>query len=138
VILFWVLLCVVIPVGLFRIGLAVVDRVRPDLTLGRAQRRAEERRAKLGRRRAGAPAPSSTGLQPLPPLPKSVTQGRPAGPEGSEGWDTLVLPPLPTDPPRAAHRPLAPTLPWFAPGTVPLTVQDRTPGPLHSTTSKGT
>ena len=95
--LFWLLLCVVVPVGLFRIGLAVVDRVRPDLTLGRALRRAEQRRASLGRRRAGDPLP-----QPAP---------------GQE-YDTLTLPPMPAHPPRAA--PLAPTLPWFAPGSGPV------------------
>ena len=96
--LFWLLLCVVVPVGLFRIGLAVVDRVRPDLTLGRARRRAEQRRASLGRRRAGDPLPSSV-------------------PPGQE-YDTLVLPPMPPHPPRSA--PLAPTLPWFAPGSGPV------------------
>ncbi|TDU06270.1 hypothetical protein EDD99_4818 [Streptomyces sp. 846.5] len=36
--LFWLLLCVVVPVGLFRIGLAAVDRLRPVLALSQPHR----------------------------------------------------------------------------------------------------
>ncbi|WP_052432792.1 hypothetical protein, partial [Streptacidiphilus carbonis] len=70
--LFWVLLCLVVPVGLFRVGLVVADRVRP----------VPERGRRPAGRRAGAPLP-------VPPPP---TPGR--------EYDTLVLPPLPAHPPR--------------------------------------
>lgn len=101
--LFWLLLCVVVPVGLFRIGLAVVDRVRPD------------------------PAPSSSGpLSPGPPPGPPPPYTAP----GQE-YDTLVLPPMPAHPPRPPRtEPLAPTLPWFAPGygpALPRTGEDDPP-----------
>ncbi|MEV6053235.1 hypothetical protein [Streptomyces sp. NPDC052107] len=70
--LFWILLCLVVPAALFRIGMAVVDRVRP--------------------RRPGAARLTRT-LR-LPQLPR--TGGRT------------------TEPP-----PTNPTLPWFAPDSVP-------------------
>ncbi|MEY9967401.1 hypothetical protein ABIA33_005471 [Streptacidiphilus sp. MAP12-16] len=120
--LFWLLLCVVIPVGLFRIGLAVVDRMRPDLTARRGLRRDERRdrrTAGLGRRRAGDPVP---GVSPS---------------ESSTARDTLVLPPVPPHPPAypparrpEPQKPREPVLPWFSPGTVPLPTpaQVRTPG----------
>ncbi|MFC1438348.1 hypothetical protein ABUW04_08765 [Streptacidiphilus sp. N1-10] len=110
--LFWLLLCVVVPVGLFRTGLAVVDRVRPD------------------------PDPAPAAL-----LGRARRRAAPGGAPGQE-YDTLALPPMPAHPPRAA--PLAPTLPWFAPGSGPVlpkaddgpapadplvrTAQARTPG----------
>ncbi|MFI6769861.1 hypothetical protein [Streptomyces sp. NPDC050355] len=37
--LFWVLLCVVVPTAVFRVGMAIVDRVRPRRTARRAGRR---------------------------------------------------------------------------------------------------
>ncbi|MHA5049471.1 hypothetical protein [Streptomyces sp. SD15] len=36
--LFWILLCVVVPAAVFRVGMAVVDRVRPRRSAGRAGR----------------------------------------------------------------------------------------------------
>jgi hypothetical protein len=139
---FWVLLFVVVAVGLFRIGLAVLDRVRPDVT----QRARERRRAHLGRRRAGDPRPDPRprprpdpqpgGASPtvarrpvlprefvnpdaetavLPPMPTPTPTSTPTPP-----WPTLVpLPPsyAPTVPPEAPP-PREPVLPWFAPGTV--------------------
>jgi hypothetical protein len=94
--LFWLLLCVVVPVGLFRIGLAVVDRVRPDLARNQDRRRG---------------SPPSGPLAPGPPPPYTAP--------GQE-YDTLVLPPMPAHAPRPPRTaPLAPTLPWFAPGCGP-------------------
>ncbi|TJZ42565.1 hypothetical protein FCH28_34315 [Streptomyces piniterrae] len=64
--LFWVLLCVVVPTAVFRIGMAIVDRVRPragtsavnSRTTGAARSRstgpAHSRRARTGRRRRSA------------------------------------------------------------------------------------
>ncbi|SER73621.1 hypothetical protein SAMN04487983_102146 [Streptomyces sp. yr375] len=56
--LFWILLCLVVPAAVFRIGMAVVDRVRPRPT---ARRPSHSRRAK------GAPPP-----EPAPP-PSTAT-----------------------------------------------------------------
>lgn len=67
--LFWILLCLVVPAALFRVGMAVVDRVRP--------------------RRPGAARPTRT-LR----LPRT-------------GGRTTQSPPT------------NPTLPWFAPDSVP-------------------
>ncbi|MGW0204357.1 hypothetical protein ACWDZ8_00545 [Streptomyces sp. NPDC003233] len=73
--LFWILLCLVVPAALFRVGMAVVDRVRP-------------------RRPAAARLTRALRLPQLPRLPR--TGGRT------------------TEPP-----PTNPTLPWFAPDSVP-------------------
>ncbi|MEZ0065283.1 hypothetical protein ABIA32_001279 [Streptacidiphilus sp. MAP12-20] len=109
---FWALLGIVVAVGLFRAGLAVLDKVRPDVT----ERRRERRRARLGRRRAGDPPPAED----RPEVPEPPTQ---------------LLPPMPDYAPTAAHRSARPprpselTLPWFAPGTVTTTAPPR-PAPL--------
>ncbi|MER6565626.1 hypothetical protein ABT288_05425 [Streptomyces sp. NPDC001093] len=72
--LFWILLCLVVPAALFRIGMAVVDRLRP--------------------RRPGAARRTGTPRLPRPALrlPRSRTGDAP---------------------------PTNPTLPWFAPDSVP-------------------
>ncbi|WP_425443461.1 hypothetical protein [Streptomyces monashensis] len=82
--LFWLLLCLVVPAALFRIGMAVVDRVRP-------------------RRPGGAHRTRGLRLPDLRlPLPRSRTGTGTGSGTGSE------------DPP-----PSTPTLPWFAPDSVP-------------------
>lgn len=75
--LFWLLLCLVVPAALFRIGMAVVDRVRP--------------RRPGGARRGGA------ARLPRPALRLNRSRG------------TRTPEPPPTNP----------TLPWFAPDSVP-------------------
>ncbi|MEU0006438.1 hypothetical protein ABZ079_19740 [Streptomyces sp. NPDC006314] len=55
--LFWLLLCLVVPAALFRIGMALVDRVRPRRPGG------------ASRRRPGNPAPRPP--RPAPPRPRS-------------------------------------------------------------------
>ncbi|WP_052441380.1 hypothetical protein [Streptacidiphilus anmyonensis] len=107
---FWSLLGVVVAVGLYRIGMAVLDRVRPDVV----ERHREQRRARLGRHR----------------VPRA-----PGGPEGAS--PDAPTQPLPAVPPLPAYPPTVPTpppgvrraspaaspadLPWFAPGTVTVT-----------------
>ncbi|MFI1032403.1 hypothetical protein [Streptomyces sp. NPDC020951] len=54
--LFWILLCVVVPTALFRIGMAVVDRVRPR----HAARRPARAPWRSSRTSAPAPAPPTT------------------------------------------------------------------------------
>ncbi|MGW7490224.1 hypothetical protein [Streptomyces sp. NPDC054786] len=49
--LFWVLLCVVVPAAVFRVGMAIVDRVRPRRT-GGTRRHPAGRPHTTGRRRA--------------------------------------------------------------------------------------
>ncbi|MFE5596127.1 hypothetical protein [Streptomyces sp. NPDC056549] len=56
--LFWVLLAVVVPAALFRIGMAVVDRARPSSGAGRA-RTSRTRTVPRPRRRAPARTPAS-------------------------------------------------------------------------------
>lgn len=71
--LFWILLCVVVPAAVFRIGMAVVDRVRPrpgaartkGRPWGRAVPRAPRRAAAAGRHR-GARAPAPRSAEPAP------------------------------------------------------------------------
>ncbi|MFF4752737.1 hypothetical protein ACWD5R_11020 [Streptomyces sp. NPDC002514] len=71
--LFWILLCLVVPAGVFRIGLAVVDRVRP--------------RGPGGVRRRGLSRPAFR-------LPRPVL--RPAGPRArTEGTAPTPTPTLP-------------------------------------------
>ncbi|MFC3572749.1 hypothetical protein ACFOZ0_05540 [Streptomyces yaanensis] len=76
--LFWLLVCVVVPAAVFRVGMAVVDRVRPRGPAKRAIRRRGPRLSALTRRipgpaaehvpRPGAssPAPENTTTSALP------------------------------------------------------------------------
>ncbi|MFG3471002.1 hypothetical protein [Streptomyces sp. NPDC047982] len=65
--LFWILLCVVVPAAVFRIGLAIVDKARPRAVSppARSRRRRQARAIAAatrgrGARRAPGPAPNST------------------------------------------------------------------------------
>ncbi|MFD5100879.1 hypothetical protein [Streptomyces albidochromogenes] len=62
--LFWVLLCVVVPAGVFRIGMAVVDKVRPPRPPGRHRPGRLPARTRTPRARAapGGTASGATGL----------------------------------------------------------------------------
>ena len=97
--LFWLLLCVVVPVGLFRIGLTVVDRVRPELAL------------------YGAPGQEydTLVLPPMPPNPPRPARAAPLAP--TLPWfapgSGPVLPKAADDPPSRtaqARIPGSPTL----------------------------
>jgi hypothetical protein len=102
---FWSLFGVVVAVGLYRIGMAVLDRVRPDVV--------EARRSRLGRHRFPR-APSEPAALPSevvsPDAPTQVIPMVPARPEYP-----------PTVPPTVPPAPSVATLPWFAPGTVTVT-----------------
>ncbi|MFJ4873632.1 hypothetical protein ACIP93_00190 [Streptomyces sp. NPDC088745] len=93
VVLFWVLAAVVVPAGLFRAGLAVVDRLRPRTGAGAAGGR---RRAPARHRTARQKAPVKT-TDPGP----SARAGA-GGAEEPDGGPTAVLP-----------------LPWFTPDSAP-------------------
>ncbi|MDJ0380642.1 neocarzinostatin apoprotein domain-containing protein [Streptomyces sp. G-G2] len=123
VLLFWVLLCVVIPAGIFRIGMAVVDRVRPRVpgTAGRHR----------GAATAGAEADRDPANAVTARLPRIPAVRRPAVRRPGGG-------PLR---PRAAEPPETTTavLPWFtpdgtaAPGAAPP-AQTSAPSEDHPTT----
>jgi hypothetical protein len=69
---FWILLCVVVPAAVFRAGMAVVDRVRPRRSAGRAGRHRGIRLTELTLRlpRAGTPqTPADASASPVPALP---------------------------------------------------------------------
>ncbi|MCB5166294.1 hypothetical protein LG634_15805 [Streptomyces bambusae] len=102
--LFWILLCLVVPAGVFRTGMAVVDRVRP--------------RAGAGGRHRGAgriPEAAAAVTAKLPRIP-SASPARPAPAE---------------DPPGAAGTA---ALPWFGPGRAPAAPQTSAPSENSSTT----
>ncbi|MFE0651241.1 hypothetical protein ACFVZH_21900 [Streptomyces sp. NPDC059534] len=92
--LFWVLLAVVVPAALFRIGMAVVDRVRPSAGAARTSRpgrTSRSARAAAGSRRVrartsvpAAPAPGGPGDgEPTTVLPWFSPDSAPSAPESS-------------------------------------------------------
>ncbi|MFI5521445.1 hypothetical protein [Streptomyces platensis] len=96
--LFWVLLCVVVPTAVFRIGMAVVDRVRPHLP-GRDHGRSSGRTRPAGRTRAAGRPPGAAGTG------KRI-RNRTARERAGDGTGT------PDD---------SAALPWFTPDTAPST-----------------
>ncbi|MER5974556.1 hypothetical protein ABT112_33460 [Streptomyces sp. NPDC002055] len=107
--LFWLLLCVVVPAAVFRIGMAVVDRVRP---------RAPARTGRHRTRRLRDPAPPRRGGRPYTGKPPG--SGRPRTGEPPAGKPR-------TGEPRAGEEAGrdragdggAGDLPWFSPDTLP-------------------
>ncbi|MGW0738232.1 hypothetical protein [Streptomyces sp. NPDC002851] len=103
--LFWVLLAVVVPAAVFRIGMAVVDRVRP--------RRGGGRRARdhsVPRHGSGPPARRPVRLpKSLTPLAGSASRRRGDPGTGTGTGSTQ-------DPSPAATTT---TLPWFTPDSAP-------------------
>ncbi|MFG2474340.1 hypothetical protein [Streptomyces fagopyri] len=98
--LFWILLAVVVPAAVFRIGMAVVDRVRPRGSARRARRHRGLRPAGVILRlrgRGGSPAPPSV------PAPGSAPEATKAAAAGK----------------RAPKTSTTPTLPWFTPDSDP-------------------
>ncbi|MGW0961589.1 hypothetical protein ACWD4K_21785 [Streptomyces gelaticus] len=75
--LFWILLCLVVPAAVFRIGMAIVDKIRPrpSRTPGRTGRHrppeADAAAKTPKRRRAREPA-AGTGAAPTGPLPTTT------------------------------------------------------------------
>ncbi|WP_128983658.1 hypothetical protein [Streptomyces roseicoloratus] len=91
--LFWVLLALVVPAAVFRIGMAVVDRVRP---------------------RGGAPGPSRPGRTsrgPVRRIPRRAPGRTPARTGGAASGSASV-------PAAPAGEPTA-VLPWFTPDSAP-------------------
>lgn len=102
--LFWILLAVVVPAAVFRVGMAMVDRVRPRRSPGRAGRSA----GRAGRH-GSLRLPDRT-LR-MPRLSPSRMPGVGASPGTPVTAETTTTP-TPT---------LPPTLPWFTPDNHPGT-----------------
>ncbi|MFI6288882.1 neocarzinostatin apoprotein domain-containing protein [Streptomyces sp. NPDC051018] len=139
---FWVLLAIVVPAALFRIGMAVVDRVRPDRGAagrrtggrGRTDGRGERPRGRgprgqsaggqgakrAGRHRTRPAFPEVTVKLPALLGRSSSPGGRPADPEGERA--RTAAPPAGTTPTAA--------LPWFTPDSAPS--ENRPPTKGHS------
>ncbi|MFE5546696.1 hypothetical protein ACFQ71_23090 [Streptomyces sp. NPDC056534] len=88
--LFWLLLAVVVPAALFRIGMAVVDRVRPATAPARLRPRARPRTTLLARLRTRAPGPARDTAprgpgddEPTAALPWFSPDSAPSAPESS-------------------------------------------------------
>ncbi|TLS41901.1 hypothetical protein FE633_33725 [Streptomyces montanus] len=110
--LFWILLCVVVPAAVFRIGMAVVDRVRPSRSSGRAGRSGGRtgRGGHAGRRRS-LRLPEVTVRLPKLSLPSTGADA-----DSGSGSDSSST----SSSTRTRSR-TAPTLPWFTPDTDPGT-----------------
>ncbi|MFJ9040533.1 hypothetical protein ACIRF8_28625 [Streptomyces sp. NPDC102406] len=107
--LFWALLCVVVPAAVFRIGMAVVDRLRPRDRYVPGRHRGAQRLAELTAR-----------------LPKARPPRRSPRPAPAQ------------DPAGVAASPTT-TLPWFTPDTGPgaTTAGQLSAPPDDSRTTKG-
>jgi hypothetical protein len=128
---FWSLLGVVVAVGLYRIGMAALDKVRPDVV----ERHRERRRSGLGRHRFGrgpAQQDGQDGQDAQNRQAESEASSKAAAAVLSEvvspDAPTQVIPLVPAPPAYAPTvRPTVPplataaTLPWFEPDTVTVT-----------------
>ncbi|GAA3790429.1 hypothetical protein [Streptomyces chiangmaiensis] len=66
---FWILVCLVVPAAVFRLGMAVVDRVRPLGPAGRAVRRRSLRLPELALR---IPRPGASSSSSAPPMTSTL------------------------------------------------------------------
>lgn len=89
--LFWILLCLVVPAAVFRIGMAIVDKARPRT--GHA----------AGRRRAGSPSPRAAVTARLPKLRRAPAPA--VGPAPPPSTTTATLPWFTPDSAPSEHRP---------------------------------
>ncbi|MEU9087010.1 hypothetical protein [Streptomyces sp. NPDC048357] len=109
VLLFWGLLLLVIPAAVFRVGMAVVDKVRPRAA------------SAAGRHRGAGPAEAASAVTArLPRLPAL----RPARPARSEA---------PAEPPSTTTA----VLPWFTPDSAPETAPQTSAPSENRSTTKG-
>ncbi|MCX5382054.1 hypothetical protein [Streptomyces sp. NBC_00083] len=107
---FWILLCLVVPAAVFRIGMAVVDRLRPR----------EAQRARTPRHRGGGLAGLTVRL-PRPGRERAGPVAPAAAPEHGPG---------PEGTPQTTTAPL----PWFTPDSAP---SENHPNRPYGPTTKG-
>ncbi|MFI5766733.1 MULTISPECIES: hypothetical protein [unclassified Streptomyces] len=111
VLLFWGLLLLVIPAGIFRIGMAVVDRVRPRAGLSPGGRH-------RGHRPQPDPAAAVTARLPRIPAVRGPARGPVRVPKA--------------DPPQTTTA----ALPWFTPDSAPGTAPSQATAPQTSAPSE--
>ncbi|WP_409236820.1 hypothetical protein [Streptomyces sp. PA5.6] len=142
--LFWLLLCVVVPAAVFRIGMAVVDRLRPNrrgASRSGAGRRRGARVAELARRMPRLRLPqgavdadrkgrASHAARTSGRYPKGAPG---AGDPGGTGDPTVTAPA-----PGPAPGPSTGALPWFTPDTDPGAPAGRLSAPSDDSPTKGT
>ncbi|MGW2087405.1 hypothetical protein [Streptomyces sp. NPDC001880] len=102
--LFWILLCLVVPAAVFRIGMAIVDKVRP---------RSSRAPGRAGRRRPPGPADAAA---------KTPKRRRARGTAAGTGVAPTGGPPA--DGPSTTTA----TLPWFTPDSAPSENRPTTKG----------
>ncbi|WP_328363326.1 hypothetical protein OG800_30375 [Streptomyces sp. NBC_00445] len=94
--LFWVLVCLVVPAAVFRVGMAVVDRVRPRRSTGRARLRMPELALRLPKLSPSEDVPSpATSTTTLPWFTPDSDPGT-AGPLSAPHDDSPTSPTTPT------------------------------------------
>ncbi|WAU85425.1 hypothetical protein O1Q96_40430 [Streptomyces sp. Qhu-G9] len=121
--LFWILVCVVVPAALFRIGMAVVDRIRPRGPAGRVGRFGAGRPGRPTRPGRGAHGVRRGGLR-LPDVTLRMPRPGPAPAPPESGADDAA---------RTDSR-TNPALPWFTPDTDPGAAEaDRLSAPHENT-----
>ncbi|MGA4849288.1 hypothetical protein ACOBQB_24640 [Streptomyces sp. G5(2025)] len=121
---FWLLLCLVVPAAVFRLGMAVVDRLRP------------RRRRASGRHRTGRLAELG-GRVPKLRLLRLSRGAVTADEKARAARDTRTRPPGGADAhgPGPAERTTA--LPWFTPDTDPGAPAGRLSAPSDNSPTKG-
>ncbi|MFF9984260.1 hypothetical protein [Streptomyces erythrochromogenes] len=113
VLLFWGLLLVVIPAAVFRIGMAVVDRVRPRTGHG------------AGRHRGVRPAEAAAAVTARLPRLHRLPASRPAA--------SAARTEQPAEPPATTTA----VLPWFTPDSAPETAPQTSAPSENRSTTKG-
>ncbi|MEV1081110.1 hypothetical protein AB0I98_23145 [Streptomyces sp. NPDC050211] len=95
--LFWVLVCLVVPAAVFRVGMAVVDRVRPRRSTGRARLRIPELTLRLPKLSTSedVPSPAASTTTTLPWFTPDSDPGT-AGPLSAPHDDSPTSPTTPT------------------------------------------
>ncbi|MFG2723389.1 hypothetical protein ACGFW5_34575 [Streptomyces sp. NPDC048416] len=114
---FWILLCLVVPAALFRIGMAVVDRLRPR----------DPGRTGAARRHRGVRLPDVTVRLPRLRGTPGEQGAPPAGPEPPAEPDAHRAP-------GAGPHGTPAALPWFTPDSAP---PESRPGRPYGPTTKG-
>ncbi|MET8024528.1 hypothetical protein [Streptomyces avermitilis] len=116
--LFWILLCVVVPAAVFRVGMAVVDRVRPRRRAPGRHRGLKLPELTLRLPKPGAPAPETRTTPALPWFtpdsdPGTPAAGRLSAPQEETSPTSSASPTTPTTPvsPTTPASPASPTTP---------------------------
>ncbi|MEU6820688.1 hypothetical protein ABZ921_08675 [Streptomyces atriruber] len=133
---FWILLCVVVPAAVFRIGMAVVDRLRPNRRgASRSGRRRGARFAELARRMPqlrmpqGAVDADRKGRASHAARTSGTHPAGAAGVSGAAGAGATE---------STSGTPTAAALPWFTPDTDPGAPAGRLSAPSDDSPTKGT